>query len=700
MKLQYLAVMFIIIMMPIFLITSFHIQQQIDTINLQTVYNQRLQDATREAIQAFEVNTVIWNPRHSEVASAKRRDVSATVSSFVDSLTMRVGVPGMNRSAMEDFVPAVAFVMYDGFYIYAPTYVPRILGMNNEFDLIGVADIPTIDSDITTGDLVYSLNHTENRHILRPFMRYDARYRLGGTSETDIVVNYTLDNYISIYGRVQNVGWVSKAGYLIDEQVSVNVGAGSVIVGEGPNTTTISGERLIERVVYLVDVELPGGIIEIQARFRKFDFVYDTRGEKIYFYDRVEDASYYNGVINPSYPNHGRPFRITDANRKAFLGEIRNTELVDPGDPPQRPPNAPPGPAFDLNRANPVFTRFSIPFPGDVNQRTTMTMYRLLNPGDYHGQWFIRDGASWQPIGAHPTAYVRTDFSAVNYYVEARAFTNWVQNYLGHIEVRNIVNENGEPPEPSDPLFYGDTRRVFARFENGVSGRENIFSPSTPGFEDSVFTTHKGDVIRKTIEDNVSQAISSHAHRNHTLYNFVMPLITPEEWEQIKSNITIVTFVQGIPIGTRQFNSYAIATSTRNREFVNENEIFFTIRGDEYYHRRGCRMLGGGPGPGRDLDSVRGHRSVDFMMRRIEWYQGGDFTQVYHFLHNGVRLNHENTNAGFACYFCIVSPSSMERVGAMPGPGVVHDEPLYTAFEREYLRAVARERFVQRQTIR
>ena len=71
MKLSNVSVIFTIITIPIILLLSYYISLQIDTINMQTAYNTKLLDATKEAIEAFEINTVEWNDAYSETADSK-----------------------------------------------------------------------------------------------------------------------------------------------------------------------------------------------------------------------------------------------------------------------------------------------------------------------------------------------------------------------------------------------------------------------------------------------------------------------------------------------------------------------------------------------------------------------------------------------------------------------------------------------------
>ena len=57
MKLQHLAIIFVLIIMPISIVMSSYIQNQIDAITLQTNYDTALVSATYDAVKAFQLNT-------------------------------------------------------------------------------------------------------------------------------------------------------------------------------------------------------------------------------------------------------------------------------------------------------------------------------------------------------------------------------------------------------------------------------------------------------------------------------------------------------------------------------------------------------------------------------------------------------------------------------------------------------------------
>lgn len=126
MKLQHLTIIFLIIAIPIILVASYYIQMQIDTINMQNLYNAQLIDSTREAIESFEINTVEWDSTYSAIADTKRRDIQASVNTFINSLANNLNISGTSKSLITTYIPAITYTLYDGLYIYTPTNVPKI----------------------------------------------------------------------------------------------------------------------------------------------------------------------------------------------------------------------------------------------------------------------------------------------------------------------------------------------------------------------------------------------------------------------------------------------------------------------------------------------------------------------------------------------------------------------------------------------
>ena len=84
MRIQNLAIIFLIIILPISIVLSAYTQFQIKTLNLQTDYDTRLTSATYDAIKAFQINTA--DSTMSDLSNSKLRDIEASVETFKTSM--------------------------------------------------------------------------------------------------------------------------------------------------------------------------------------------------------------------------------------------------------------------------------------------------------------------------------------------------------------------------------------------------------------------------------------------------------------------------------------------------------------------------------------------------------------------------------------------------------------------------------------
>lgn len=118
MRLQNLTIIFIIIILPVIIVLGTYIGYEVQTINMQNSYNTGLQTATHDAIFSFEINT--RNDAYSNNAENKRSNIKAAVKTFENSLSTACGLDLYNNEAIEEYIPAIVFGLYDGFYMYAP----------------------------------------------------------------------------------------------------------------------------------------------------------------------------------------------------------------------------------------------------------------------------------------------------------------------------------------------------------------------------------------------------------------------------------------------------------------------------------------------------------------------------------------------------------------------------------------------------
>lgn len=182
MKLQSLTIIFVIIILPIILLLSSYIGYEIDIINKQNAYNSGVMKATHDAIFAFELNTK--NDSYSNNAESKRSNIKAAVKTFENSLSTTCNLGLYNNEAIEEYIPAIVFGLYDGFYMYAPS------------------ELTTTKDDGTT--------ETTHKHNLRNYVYYSEQI-----DGTDIVIRYSLDNYVVVSGTFFG-SYQTKSGYLLE----------------------------------------------------------------------------------------------------------------------------------------------------------------------------------------------------------------------------------------------------------------------------------------------------------------------------------------------------------------------------------------------------------------------------------------------------------------------------------------------------
>lgn len=205
MKYQYLAVVFVIIMLPISLVFSAYIGAQLDTLDLQISYDTKLDNATYDAIKAFQLNTV--NSSTSDIVNSKIRDIEAAANVFFTSIASNFNMAGYNSDNLKQYVPALVFTLYDGFYIYSP--------FENTLDVETRSRLPA-NATYTGGEEVTGL---------KPYIYYSCRYVKG---QIDVTITYSLDNYITIQGYDQNGKGINDAGYLLDDSLYYNDTTGEV----------------------------------------------------------------------------------------------------------------------------------------------------------------------------------------------------------------------------------------------------------------------------------------------------------------------------------------------------------------------------------------------------------------------------------------------------------------------------------------
>lgn len=617
MKLQNMTVIFIIIMIPIIIVTSYYIGLQIKTITMQKDYTVKLQTAAKDSIQALEINTVEWNSASSNLADSKRRDVLASINTFTTSLANNMGIGGAGRGRIQTYIPAIVYTMYDGYYIYSASLMQ---------------DQDTTEKDENGNDVDYGRTQFDEnnkikyketssyQYILKPYSPYSARYASGNTN---ITVNYTLDNYIRVYGTV-NGEYQAKEGYLVvcDDDAGVdNVSQNGSISGITYRGATIKPETLKENV-YIVGEEV-----------KEYKYIYDQYDNKLYW---DEDESNY--------------FSVDKYNNKVYL-----QNALPEGDA-----------GFSITNR---FRKISIPmYDNREDEWTVQKVFQILNPGGGYKFYYENQSGAFveftNPKKTLGTVNQEEDYSAINYCVESYVFTQWVNKYLKDITVENIQSPTG-----GQYNNVGEDAKIFA-----INSNNNNPDPENDGaYATSVLAQHKKDIIINTIEKNLSQATAQVQVMNPN-YEYRLPQLSYDEWEQALSNISIIAFMQGMPIGLKYYNNYAIATSTLNKEFVDPDELYFAGTDDQYYHQRQCEQATG--------SNYVGYRSIDYVAKSYEEVEN-DTTKYYYPHANG-------SNSELECYYCLVNRSTYKTVEKANW----NNNP-YNSWTDSYYNALARERYMQ-----
>lgn len=588
MKLQYLAVICVLIIVPISMVMSVYIQNQIDAITLQSKYDSNLINATYDAVKAFQLNTV--NNKYSGISNSKIRDIEASVNTFYNSLLTSMSEYVRSSDEIEQYTPALLYTLYDGYYIYT--------SYDNVYSTTQISGVGEDEDRV-----VIDTETKEYENGLKPYVYYSAKYRLNGSGDI-VIVNFTLDNYITVYGNVLNDGgYAARSGYVIDPSKVSNRNENSkTLIYDG---IQIAPETLTEHLITVND-----------------DSSYDPDGEDYYYIVYQNNKIYQEGTGDSA-----RYFYYTNECKKSYV-------------------NAP-----------------------------EIVSYLNENRQNYGGGHHI------------------CSTSAFDYYNEAYEFSTWLIN---ETKMDEIQQSNLLEYEDSTQTI-GDDREYLAENVTGA-----MFIPSStndPLLSDSAFNNHRLAVIRKSIETTLAVVIDNYKASN-ILYDYKMPKLTDDDWYKILNNVSLTTFLQGMSIGFRYYNNYAIVTNNINKEVIKPENIYIVAEsnGNREYHQPGCEDLLRGVEDG-SLTIVGAYPTYGFQRQTVDINENDS---VYYYPQN------VSTPYLTGCYNCIVNSTAefdlqdiIEGIALIEyydkaengGDGTVtFSEAAYADVRRSYMTALARER--------
>lgn len=525
MKIQHLAVIFVIIIMPISLVLSAYVSSHITTIENQTQYTTKLINATYDAAKAFQINT--FNNRYSTLNNSKIRDIEASISTFYRTLGTNMGAIGYGSIELQSYTPAILCTLYDGYYIYTKYY------------------------DTELKDYTYGL---------KPFISYSCRYVK--SPNYDFVVNYSLDNTITVIGKVNGIP-VQKSGHIVADTIN----------------PVVDDETLSEDLII---------INENNNEPKRFEYVI-YGNEKIYK-DYTLDAD-----------GKEQYFRYSTDYRKNYVSSSSYDEI---------------------------------------------------------NNFFNGDGK----------------LSAKKYYYDAISFTSWVKSELGGIEASNAVDSEGHQITFASDI--GGTTKIF-----------EISSTNNPLVSSSNFNEHRMNVIRYSIQSNLAAAITNYSKLSPTGFEFAMPKIEEDEWDKIVNNVCFVTFLQGLPIGSKTYSNYCVVANNTNQETVGADSIYIIDSNGEY-HRAGCKTLNKNLNDGT-VTIVGAYSSSDFERKSVS-LTGADANA-----HTQLTGTDSGDSVYFfpqshtSCYDCIVNMSDTYSIDDV----VAGSTGINATLRKTYLTALARCRY-------
>ena len=475
MRIQDLAIVFLIIILPISIILAAYTQYQIQTINAQTLYDNKLSSATYDAIRAFQINT--GENKLSDLNNSRVRDLEASVSTFRNSVMSTFALDGYSQDDLNSYIPALVYTLYDGFYIYSP-----YKNMNYRYET--QKNPNGTDKTDSKENVLYDKEkpkdgNGDNIYGLKPYISYSCRYRKG--DNIDVIITYALDNHITVQGMIGNE-YVNRDGYLID---NIDISDTGEVTYNGVEIKT---EQLKEHIP-----------------------LYDN--STTYSYIKLQGMKFYLDK-----KQQGKEKVIARLNENTLTVQCENAKDSD-----------------------------------------TYEKYRE----------FIEE----------------KNTLAKDYYKDAYNFTEWFKNESGLVNLTyddaydTVVDEDGTV-NSGKKVWEGNTTPIFQ------------FSDSTgPNIENelSSFNQHRLAVIRHKIEVNLAIAIANYNNYSGANNVFQMPDLKENEWDYIIHNISLISFLQGLPIGGKLYNGYSIVTNSESEEVVLEQNIYILCE-DENHKKEYCRI--------------------------------------------------------------------------------------------------------------
>lgn len=635
MKLQSFGVIFALIVIPLILVLTYYIQLQVDTIELQTEYDTHLLAATHDAMSSFELNTA--NEDLSSVSDSLRTIIEASSNIFINTLATKMGMSNASKSYIEPYIPALLYTLYDGYYIYAPTKVLTTL-TDSDGNAVYVGDLGVkreshdtysyteLDEETLSesekaanrltysslednvedyGQLLYLKKGSKDRYtaniaeaelktknVLKTYMPYSARYQKetnAAGKKVDMTVVYTLDNYITVEGSIGDE-YYAKSGYLIPYD-SVKIEIDGVNEDQLLRYNQNDAQEILEESGRKISVKISDGT------------VFQAGGNNI-------KVSIYNNEII-SLKN-----QLEKAQKDLVLyskGAITEETYVS-----------------DLRTITGVLNSLQVPIK-------TYSYNEGDNPIDVLNQ--VEKDCMAE---INNRQYELDKISSAVYYLKAKIFSKWISEYLGDIEEKDLIEISGQ-----EYTSIKGTETVIHDFENSNLKIFNVEGNESNGITeidiDSPYYTHKLNVMRNSIQYNLNLTLSTYNKNEIYQFDYEMPVISNQEWDQILSKVSIVSFMQGFKCRLKTYNNYRIVSSINNEIAISPDNIYYVSKNEfndenSEYHRLDCEKL-----IESDVSANKEYRA--FTSKEVK------YDKLYDKSNTEIPYSYDHKN--LACYQCI-----------------------------------------------
>lgn len=135
-------------------------------------------------------------------------------------------------------------------------------------------------------------------------------------------------------------------------------------------------------------------------------------------------------------------------------------------------------------------------------------------------------------------------------------------------------------------VYDGSSRLWYSGLQTELTGKTGVsLLDKSENFEEIRRIT-----IVNAIQDDLAYYIQRHnimSARNGVSYTFTLPVITHEEWINTIDDIGLMAFVQGIPMGDRTYNNYALGGGRLVKTPVYYGGVEAGT-GNRYFYRNNC----------------------------------------------------------------------------------------------------------------